>query len=82
MWSLALKYYIKLNEVFKNKYGRDIDVYKEDIKMFINEHYLDGEDKEQIHPNWENFDIDTSRTLEDMSNDDLVFFTTFLYSIP
>lgn len=80
MWSLALRYYIRLNEVFKNKYGRDINNYKEDIKMLINEHYLDGEDKEQFYPIWENFDIDVSRKLEEMSNDDLVFFSTFLSS--
>lgn len=80
MWSLALRYYIRLNEVFKNKYGRDINIYKEDIKRLINDFYLDGEDEEQVYPNWEKFDIDTSRKLEEMSSDDLVFFSTFLSS--
>lgn len=76
-WSKAYQYIIKLNEIAKKKLGHELINYREDIKVLwekYNIHY--GNEELGILPFLPN--IDTNRKIEDMTDEDIVFFSNFL----
>lgn len=70
MWSLALQYYVKLNNIFNSYFGRNIENYQEDREMLKDVLFVENSNHELDYRN-----CDTTRTLEEMNAYDMICFS-------
>lgn len=84
MWNVALLFFIKLNNFYKEIFNEDIKIYKEDVEKlqeFVFHQFIDkiSEIEELTKDNYfELTDLDFNRTLENMNIYDILFFERLL----